>query len=402
MSTRCPSSSNSQSVNGSKSQTYTTKERFLNSKETIAPMYTENMDHISQCCLSHWHTHAAGTAPRSSDGWSNSPAMSPAPLRIPSYKASNPIEPESQNLPPDVSSQYSFPLPPANITKSRSRLPPPYSSLAPPISTPSTKETGSANGTSVAVNKSAHAVRPTQSATDIQKSARCKPLPAQPTVDVKDEPEEIKRWKPKIFRLTPASTGSPGKCLSSPGDAVLVAETNCGKGALPRTANTPKEPSPTTSTIKRKAQLHKEVRQQAKEKGRSGISHMNGADNKGNEGNASKGHSEAEARSSGEKQRLTPKQILWLHRNYRGEATFLKAWGLHITRDADRERGREIMQELMAAEVPKEKERAEYDRQHKRRDQQGRLQFNVTPNHAPTDKGGLLAIEEESNNHDGY
>lgn len=53
------------------------------------------------------------------------------------------------------------------------------------------------------------------------------------------------------------------------------------------------------------------------------------------------------------KQGLTPDEIIWLHKNYRGEATFLKAWGLHFTKDADREQGREILQVLMAAESQK-------------------------------------------------
>lgn len=48
--------------------------------------------------------------------------------------------------------------------------------------------------------------------------------------------------------------------------------------------------------------------------------------------------------------RHTTQERLWLHRNYRGEAAFLKAWGLDIEQGQDREEGKSILQELMQAE----------------------------------------------------
>ena len=47
---------------------------------------------------------------------------------------------------------------------------------------------------------------------------------------------------------------------------------------------------------------------------------------------------------------LTSQERLWLHRNYRGEAPFLKAWGLSIESEEEREEGRVLLLELMQAE----------------------------------------------------
>lgn len=49
--------------------------------------------------------------------------------------------------------------------------------------------------------------------------------------------------------------------------------------------------------------------------------------------------------------RYTPQERLWLHRNYRGEANFLKAWGLRIENDADRGEGADLLRELMQSEM---------------------------------------------------
>ncbi|KAH8675455.1 hypothetical protein BX600DRAFT_452708 [Xylariales sp. PMI_506] len=51
----------------------------------------------------------------------------------------------------------------------------------------------------------------------------------------------------------------------------------------------------------------------------------------------------------------SPQERLWLHRNYRGEATFLKAWGLKIESEEDREEGLVLMRELMDAEEEKKR-----------------------------------------------
>ncbi|KAI1077421.1 hypothetical protein F5B20DRAFT_275561 [Whalleya microplaca] len=51
--------------------------------------------------------------------------------------------------------------------------------------------------------------------------------------------------------------------------------------------------------------------------------------------------------------RYSPQERLWLHRNYRGEATFLKAWGLSMDSEEDREEGMAMMRELMESEEDK-------------------------------------------------
>lgn len=53
---------------------------------------------------------------------------------------------------------------------------------------------------------------------------------------------------------------------------------------------------------------------------------------------------------TGDSVRHTRQERIWLHVNYRGEAPFLKAWGLSITKLADRIEGLAIMRELIQAE----------------------------------------------------
>ncbi|KAK4207386.1 hypothetical protein QBC37DRAFT_392797 [Rhypophila decipiens] len=49
--------------------------------------------------------------------------------------------------------------------------------------------------------------------------------------------------------------------------------------------------------------------------------------------------------------RYTRAERIWLHQHYRGEAPFLRAWGLDIKNLADREEGRVILQDLMLSEL---------------------------------------------------
>ncbi|KAI1637547.1 hypothetical protein F4809DRAFT_315960 [Biscogniauxia mediterranea] len=88
--------------------------------------------------------------------------------------------------------------------------------------------------------------------------------------------------------------------------------------------------------------------------------------------------------------RLTPRERLWLHRNYRGEATFLRAWGLHITSEEDREEGLAILRELMAAEEAEEEEEQE-----QRRRQQYHARTTTAPIPGKAEGTGLGVIVEE-------
>lgn len=48
--------------------------------------------------------------------------------------------------------------------------------------------------------------------------------------------------------------------------------------------------------------------------------------------------------------RHTREERLWLHRNYRGEANFLRAWGLSIDSEEDRDEGAALLRELCQSE----------------------------------------------------
>ncbi|OTA60676.1 hypothetical protein K449DRAFT_435070 [Hypoxylon sp. EC38] len=392
------SQSNSYSTNSPYMKAWKPKEHFLNPDEVTVSMHTENQDHISRCCVSHWHEHVVKTPPAINDGWSDSPDMSPAPLRIPADKTPHPPTEELQTPLLDYSSEYSFPLPPASLAKFRSRLPPPYSSLVPPTSTPPMKDHVSTKSTSGAVKKSLHTIRRTQSSTDIEKFTKCKPLPAQPPVEINEkEREELRTLKPGNFKLTPVSAGHSSRGANSHSHTGPMVNAYSGERVPLQTANSPREPVLGISVTRNDTQLQEAADEKARKEGGRSMNYRNNTDNSRDESNTSKRKAGTEV-CNRESQRLTSEQILWLHRNYRGEATFLKAWGLHITRDSDRERGLEIMRELMAAEIPKEKEEVvKQGRQQKQRDQQGRLQFKAPPTR---DKEALHAIEEEKNSHE--
>ncbi|KAI1171921.1 hypothetical protein F4777DRAFT_563872 [Nemania sp. FL0916] len=107
-------------------------------------------------------------------------------------------------------------------------------------------------------------------------------------------------------------------------------------------------------------------------------------------------------------QKLTPKERLWLHRHYRGEAGFLNAWGLQIGSEEDRGEGRTILRELMAGEQAeeennkhnKEKETQERQRTHHRSgsgagSQQSRSSTATNASTSTRDGVGLDVITEE-------
>ncbi|KAI0490310.1 hypothetical protein F4859DRAFT_5052 [Xylaria cf. heliscus] len=94
---------------------------------------------------------------------------------------------------------------------------------------------------------------------------------------------------------------------------------------------------------------------------------------------------------SGTEQKLTSKERFWLHRHYRGEATFLKAWGLDIESEEDRGEGRRILRELMEGEAQEERENQERQRMHHRSGSQSRSSTATTLSGG----AGLDVIAEE-------
>ncbi|KAI0431900.1 hypothetical protein F5Y09DRAFT_174028 [Xylaria sp. FL1042] len=102
---------------------------------------------------------------------------------------------------------------------------------------------------------------------------------------------------------------------------------------------------------------------------------------------------QADAQQLGTEHKLTSKERFWLHRHYRGEAMFLKAWGLQITSEEDREEGRVILRELLEREAQEEKESQERQRMHHR---SGSLSRSSTATSSTNrDGAGLDVIAEE-------
>ncbi|KAI1347438.1 hypothetical protein F5Y01DRAFT_244538 [Xylaria sp. FL0043] len=102
---------------------------------------------------------------------------------------------------------------------------------------------------------------------------------------------------------------------------------------------------------------------------------------------------QADVQQPGTEHKLTSKERFWLHRHYRGEAMFLKAWGLEITSEEDREEGRVILRELMEREAQEEKEGQERQRMHHR---SGSLSRSSTATSSTNrDGAGLDVIAEE-------
>ncbi|KAI1327935.1 hypothetical protein F5Y16DRAFT_167167 [Xylariaceae sp. FL0255] len=84
--------------------------------------------------------------------------------------------------------------------------------------------------------------------------------------------------------------------------------------------------------------------------------------------------------------KMTSRERFWLHRHYRGEATFLKAWGLQITNNEDREEGLRILRELIRGEEEEAKER-----------ERSYLQYRSgTSSHASTITSSSIAREGNS------
>ncbi|OTB07278.1 hypothetical protein M426DRAFT_20327 [Hypoxylon sp. CI-4A] len=326
----------------------------------------------------------------------DSAEMSPAPLRLPSDREINKTF-SSKSTRMILAPEFLFPLPPST-TAPRSPFPPPYSSLAP--STPLPKEhTGkTAQAHTTTTKQPILNMRRTQSATDLQKLAQCKPLPLRPCSNAKKKEQgELKKWRQNIFKSAPGKyvTTRDTVEISIFRDGPKVNKVDSDIEHTPEIFPSAQEPRIDNPPGKE----GDEVRRQAIEKDRSYPKQQAIREECESKSITSKASSQSEITNSSYKHKLTPDEIIWLHRNYRGEATFLKAWGLHITKDTDRERGLEILQHLMAAEAPKEKEKSRLKHERmKQRDQQVRAQFATPLTVHPREKDGLHAIEEEGYN----
>ncbi|KAI2612199.1 uncharacterized protein GGS25DRAFT_474264 [Hypoxylon fragiforme] len=254
----------------------------------------------------------------------------------------------------DELSEYVFPLPPTNspsshsrTSRSRSPFPPPYSLLASSRSSP--KDTRSWADRNVAMNSSPHVASHIQPRADHQSSVQSKPLPTKPPPDVDNELRHTEKGKQQISHLTRVISAFTMRELSVH-RADSTVNVDSSKQLPPSTPNQPAEPSLLTGRGERRQPVHR----QATSKELPPVKPLYNTDGARAESSAT--HEEVPKPKEGQKQRLTPEQMIWLHQNYRGEATFLKAWGLHITKDADRELGLGILRELMAAELGRGRE----------------------------------------------
>ncbi|KAI1661837.1 hypothetical protein F4813DRAFT_345910 [Daldinia decipiens] len=289
-------------------------------------------------------------------------------LKLPPEKHSSPMGTTRQNLPSCSSLEFMFPLPPSKSAGTlRSPSLPPYSPVAPPAS--SSAEDLRRNGNGEFAKTSAHTIRRTQSAADIQDPAQWKPLPARPPECKNKQQRETDKAKQRSSRPTRPPTESPPASVNGNQKRSLFERSSSSvpmiRKRTPTEENSEKKERPTM-----KPQL--------------------AMDEDRNEDTTPVNPLSLDTGSQESRMRFTAEQVLWLHQNYRGEATFLKAWGLHVSRGADREQGREIMEMLMAAES-KEKEQS---RHQKLQPQIDRVQHKTSPALEPGDKGALDIIEE--------
>ncbi|KAI0115411.1 hypothetical protein F4814DRAFT_419436 [Daldinia grandis] len=297
--------------------------------------------------------------------WSQLSQESSKPLP---WKKSSTMRITRQNLHAGGPVEFMFPLPPSkSVNTFRSPSLPPYSFIAPPTS--SSTEDIRRNGSGESAEISAHTIRRTQSAADIRNPAQWKPLPARPPECKDKRQREANKGKQGSSRPTRSPTESP------------LADIKCNK--KPSLFERPSSSVPVVRT-----RTPTEENPERKE-GSNARLQLTTKENM-NEDTASINPSSLDTGSQEGRERLTAEQVLWLHRNYRGKATFLKAWGLHATRDADREQGREIMEMIMAAES-KEKEKS---RRQKLQSQMDRAQHKTSTTLESGDKGALDIIEE--------
>ncbi|XXG96870.1 hypothetical protein Hte_003161 [Hypoxylon texense] len=308
----------------------------------------------------------------------------------------NPERAGSPDSTSDLLSEYHFPLPPSRPpsrpssrsaysatqgSRPSSPFPPLY---PPPLSTSSRQDISETTEKGWATTRSIHSSQHSRSEIDVQKITQLKPLPARPASPANEnQSDETMKGKQHLFQFMRTDSGIGTDIAETARSISLVGRTGGGKGA------------PQVTTIESKSLLspdkeEKEGKYGMKEKERQGIQpHHASTENKPE----TRPRLEVTTQYDGgpfHKQKLTPDQMIWLHKNYRGEATFLKAWGLHFTRDADREQGREILRVLMAAESQKGKEGLNRDDlEEKQSSPHGRLYQS-----ASGDGAGLRVIQE--------
>ncbi|KAI0904952.1 hypothetical protein F4823DRAFT_612961 [Ustulina deusta] len=294
----------------------------------------------------------------SSNATYDSPPASVSPLQSP---ASSPIDiPETNPV-----RSVQFPKRSTSLSQASRYMP-----------HPTTKRTVGHNVPSRA--KEIH-LRRTQSNAEVPRVAEWGGLPPQlVSLETKDSLHVRETWphEPKIQEPQRSTRSSP-----KPGKIIREAQM-----LPPLTSAPPNVPLPPISGTKLTGQG--KARDQFHRRGQSSSS------DRGNERSPpNELQEQVDGQHPGAEHKLTPKERFWLHRHYRGEAMFLRAWGLQITSEEDREEGRGILRELIEREAQEERETQERQRMHHR---SGSLSRSSSATALSNRDGvGLDAIAEE-------
>ncbi|KAI0456693.1 hypothetical protein F5B21DRAFT_501992 [Xylaria acuta] len=293
----------------------------------------------------------------SSNATPNSPPRDVSPLWSP---VSSPIDPET-----NASRSVQFPKRSTSLSKASRYAP--------------LRLTKRATGNDGPLRATEVQLRRTQSNAEVGRPVERKTSPLQPVSrDQRDslQKHEVPTYDPRIQESQRSTRRSP-KPLKIPQDPQVLP---------PLTSAPPNVPLPPISATKLAG--HGKTRDQLHRRGQSS------SGDRGIERSPHRGlQDQADGQQSGTEQKLSSKERFWLHRHYRGEATFLKAWGLEITSEEDREEGHRILRELIEGEAREERESQERQRMHHRSGSQSRSSTATTS--SGRDGVGLDVIAEE-------
>ncbi|KAH9901782.1 hypothetical protein F4778DRAFT_737665 [Xylariomycetidae sp. FL2044] len=381
--------------------------------EAVSSIYEDEDDDrpVTQWFMTGWRAHKTSSGDPSNRNLDEvlitaSPGLSPPPLTIPTTRGMNqhylpsPISPASK-----ISSAMPSPLttvttPCSDAPSTRLQSPATTSSLpfSPKSSLPhgpfftSTETLASSQAA-----QPARGLRRTQSHAELstaRKQAQWKALPPRPIEDETSE-DDVVSPKQHIGRLMMRSNTKP-----SP----LTPKSSNGLKIFPPIASAPPSgPLPAiTSAQKADVQAKRRDRSTSGTRSRSKDGRDRRSPPRSRQGSPSQQQQQqAQAQAQGgNRVRHTAQERLWLHRNYRGEATFLKAWGLQLTKDEDRAEGIRILRELMAGEAEAEREeerRQQEQQQHRMRSRSlSRLESRGTAAAAATDGNGVTTATTSS------
>ncbi|KAI1339424.1 hypothetical protein F5Y15DRAFT_382494 [Xylariaceae sp. FL0016] len=357
-------------------------------EEPLSPADTERP--ITQWFLTEWVLPEGSPTTESPDELllTASPGLTTAPLNVVNDRQDSPLIPSSLVSPSSFTSPGTlspFPSGGSSTYSSSSNTSAPRQRSLQPPSTP-TGLRHPHSGYSVSRSPSSREptrdsqpkdpscmLRRTQSHADIQKRSQWKALPRPPLEESDEEAQDLRSARQHVGQMAKPTDGNTAANSSTGNHA------NGLRIFPPPTSGPPRKPLPAVSS--------KMADAQGKPRDRSNSSRLRSTSSESTKGRSSP--RQTSTPEKGSKQKLTGQERLWLHRNYRGEATFLKAWGLHITKEEDREEGIKILRELMSGESEDERREQAY---------RARTESaSVAQTLPPTEAKGLDVIVEERN-----